>query len=37
MRALDPVLQMPERQGLQALAGETEQRMEKAGIKPTEF
>lgn len=37
IRALDPVMQMPQRQGLQALAGETEQRMEKAGLRPTEF
>ncbi|WP_082476557.1 aquaporin Z [Methylobacterium sp. Leaf99] len=37
IRALDPVMQMPQRQGLQALEGETEQRMERAGIKPTVF
>ena len=37
IRALDPVRQMPERQAVQALPAETEQRLEKAGIKPTEF
>ncbi|MCJ2023654.1 aquaporin Z [Methylobacterium sp. J-067] len=37
MRALDPVLQMPVRQAVQALPAELEQRLEKAGIKPTEF
>ncbi|TXN80284.1 aquaporin Z [Methylobacterium sp. WL8] len=37
MRALDPVLQMPERQAFQALQGETEQRLEKAGNAPSKF
>ena len=37
MRALDPVVQMPLRQAVQALPAELEQRLEKAGIKPTEF
>ncbi|MCJ2009321.1 aquaporin Z [Methylobacterium sp. J-092] len=37
MRALDPVVQMPVRQAVQALPAELEQRLEKAGIKPTEF
>ncbi|MCJ2074311.1 aquaporin Z [Methylobacterium sp. E-016] len=37
MRALDPVVQMPVRQAVQALLAELEQRLEKAGIKPTEF
>jgi len=37
MRALDPVLQMPERQAFQALPGETEQRLEKAVNAPSKF
>lgn len=37
IRALDPVLQMPQRQAMQALLGETAQRMDRAGAKPTEF
>ncbi|MCJ2086991.1 aquaporin [Methylobacterium sp. E-005] len=37
MRALDPVVQMPVRQAVQALPAELEQRLEKAGIKPVEY
>ena len=37
IRALDPVLQMPQRQAMQALLGETAQRMDRAGAKPSEF